>query len=191
VYRFLLAVANTEPHCHRLATQQQLTQRPVTTPRPPSTTPLRHGSTTQLTKYAAPPYYNEATKYYCSQLLHRGSSSLLHQKRLNTTLKRQSTTLPRSTQPQLRRPSLSPVYYTEAAPSYYVAQKYYTDAPVHYTTTYATPSYYTEAKFYTGKVEYYTTTMLPHSTTPKPPSTTQSRSNITQPLCCPSLLHRT
>ncbi|EFX62410.1 hypothetical protein DAPPUDRAFT_336986 [Daphnia pulex] len=32
-----------------------------------------------------------------------------------------------------------PTYCTEAALSYYVEQKYYTDAPVHYTTTYATP----------------------------------------------------
>jgi hypothetical protein len=31
-----------------------------------------------------------------------------------------------------------PTYYTEAALSYYVEQKYYTDLPVHYTTTYAT-----------------------------------------------------
>jgi hypothetical protein len=32
-----------------------------------------------------------------------------------------------------------PTYYIEAAFACYVEQKYYTDAPVHYTMTYATP----------------------------------------------------
>jgi hypothetical protein len=45
-----------------------------------------------------------------------------------------------------------PTYYTKAALSCCVKQKYYTDAPVHYTTTYATPQ--------------------PPSTTPKKPPTT-------------------
>jgi hypothetical protein len=45
-----------------------------------------------------------------------------------------------------------PTYYTEAALSCYVEQKSYTDAPVHYTMTYATPQ--------------------PTSTTPKKPPIT-------------------
>ncbi|EFX87603.1 hypothetical protein DAPPUDRAFT_235381 [Daphnia pulex] len=36
-------------------------------------------------------------------------------------------------------------YNTEAALSCYLEQKYYTDASVYYTTTYATPSYNTAA----------------------------------------------
>ncbi|EFX61142.1 hypothetical protein DAPPUDRAFT_122498, partial [Daphnia pulex] len=39
-------------------------------------------------------------------------------------------------------------YNPEAALSYYVEQKYYTDAPVYYTTTYASPSYNTAAAKY-------------------------------------------
>ncbi|EFX89761.1 hypothetical protein DAPPUDRAFT_94706 [Daphnia pulex] len=57
-----------------------------------------------------------------------------------------------------------PTYCTEATLSHYVEQKYYTDAPVHYTTTYATPkkppttTCYTEAPadVSTKTVEYYT-----------------------------------
>ncbi|EFX89367.1 hypothetical protein DAPPUDRAFT_233205 [Daphnia pulex] len=56
-----------------------------------------------------------------------------------------------------------PTYCTEAALSYYVEQKYYTDAPVHYTTTYATPQppiYYTEApKYYITKAPEFCTSM--------------------------------
>ncbi|EFX83542.1 hypothetical protein DAPPUDRAFT_238569 [Daphnia pulex] len=80
--------------------------------------------------------------------------------RSNTTLKRQSTSLPQSTQPQLRRPSFAVLTcYPKAALSCYVEQKYYTDAPIYYTTTYATPSYNTEApKYYTEEAAYYTTT---------------------------------
>jgi hypothetical protein len=52
-----------------------------------------------------------------------------------------------------------PTYYTEAVLSCYVEQRYYTDAPVHYTTTYATPSYNTAApKYYTEEAANYTTT---------------------------------
>jgi hypothetical protein len=52
-----------------------------------------------------------------------------------------------------------PTCYTKAALSCYVEQKYYTDDPVYYTTTYATPSYNTAApRYYTEEVAYYTTT---------------------------------
>ncbi len=51
-----------------------------------------------------------------------------------------------------------PTYNTEAALSCYVEQKYYTDAPVYYTTTYGTPSYNTEASSTTPKKPPYTTT---------------------------------
>jgi hypothetical protein len=55
-----------------------------------------------------------------------------------------------------------PTYYTEAALLCNVEQKYYTDTPVHYTTTYAAP---------------------------QPPSTTPKKPPITQRML-PSLLHR-
>jgi hypothetical protein len=52
-----------------------------------------------------------------------------------------------------------PTWYTKAALSCYVEQKYYTDAPIYYTTAYATPSYNTAApKYYTEEAAYYTTT---------------------------------
>ncbi|EFX84800.1 hypothetical protein DAPPUDRAFT_314326 [Daphnia pulex] len=65
-----------------------------------------------------------------------------------------------------------PTYNREAALSCYVEQKYYTNAPVrytttyakpqppvYYTTTYATPSYNTAApKYYTEEAACYTTT---------------------------------
>jgi hypothetical protein len=42
--------------------------------------------------------------------------------------------------------------------SYYVEQKYYTNAPVYYTTTNATPRYYTAAsKYYTKEAAYFST----------------------------------
>ncbi|XP_046442118.1 uncharacterized protein LOC124192706 [Daphnia pulex] len=82
-------------------------------------------------------------------------------RRSNAIPKRQSTTLPRSTQPQLRRISI-----TEAALLCYVEQNYYTDAPVYYTTTYATPTYNTAApKYYTEEAAYYTTTYAASFTT--------------------------
>ncbi|EFX83473.1 hypothetical protein DAPPUDRAFT_240108 [Daphnia pulex] len=47
-----------------------------------------------------------------------------------------------------------PTCYTKAALSCYVEQKYFTDAPVHYTTTYAAPSYYTYVpKYYCASKE--------------------------------------
>jgi hypothetical protein len=59
-----------------------------------------------------------------------------------------------------------PTYIPEAALSYYVEQKYYTDAPIYYTTTYATPSYNTAAaKYYTEEVVCYTTTYAAWYTT--------------------------
>jgi hypothetical protein len=55
-----------------------------------------------------------------------------------------------------------PTYYREVTPSYYVKQKYYTDAAVNYTTTYATVatrSHNTEvSKYFTEETAYYTTT---------------------------------
>ncbi len=59
-----------------------------------------------------------------------------------------------------------PTYNPEAALSYYVEQKYYTDAPIYYTTTYATPRYNTAAaKYYTEEVVCYTTTYAAWYTT--------------------------
>jgi hypothetical protein len=56
--------------------------------------------------------------------------------------------------------------HTKAALSCYVELKYYTDAPVYYTTTYATPSYNTAAaKYYTEVAAYYTTTYAAWYTT--------------------------
>jgi hypothetical protein len=59
-----------------------------------------------------------------------------------------------------------PTWYTKAALSCYVEQKYYTDAPIYYTTTYATPSYNTAAaKYYTEEAACYTTTYAAWYTT--------------------------
>jgi hypothetical protein len=48
-----------------------------------------------------------------------------------------------------------PTYYREVTPSYYVKQKYYTDAAVNYTTTYATVA---TRSHNTEETAYYTTT---------------------------------
>jgi hypothetical protein len=108
-----------------------------------------------------------------------------------------------------------PTCYTKAALSCYVEQKYYTNAPVHYTTTYATHATrpqvlhrrscllhdsvcclvnYTEApKYYITKaLEFYTSIcMLILPTTPRPRiTTTLKRSSTTlYNLRCPELLH--
>jgi hypothetical protein len=82
-------------------------------------------------------YYTEAVKYYSAPIY--------------------------TTTTEVAKYYAVPTYYTESALSYYVEQKYNTDALVHYTTTYATPE--------------------PQSTTPKKPPITQQR-------MLPSLLHR-
>jgi hypothetical protein len=203
-------MADTKPQRRRLTTRQQLTQRPVTAPRHPSTTPLRHWSIIPQLKlqrattpkcYSAPSYYTEvllcpellhrsvtlprattpkcysAPSYYtevffCPGLLHPQGTGVLHDYvYLPILLQRWlSTTLFPATTPRLQliTPSKTveyytdapkyysapistttteaakyyavPTYYTEAAPSYYVDQKYHTDAPVCYTTTYAKSS---------------------------------------------------
>jgi hypothetical protein len=80
-------------------------------------------------------------------------------KRSSTTPNRTSITLPRSAQPQLRNKyCVAQTYNTAVAPSYYVELKYYTEAPVYYTTTYTTPRYYDEVpNYYTEEAIYYTT----------------------------------
>jgi hypothetical protein len=150
----------------------------ATTPTPRATPPRHREYYT--TTYGAPSYYTEAPGsqvLLCPQLLTTPmllSTTLFPEtsprlqlitppKRLNTTPKRPRTTLPRCTQPQVHnwggKVLRIPTYYTEAVSSYYVEHKYYTDALVYYTLTYATPSYNTEApKYYTEEAAYYTTT---------------------------------
>jgi hypothetical protein len=81
-----------------------------------------------------------------------------------------------------------PTYYREAALSCYVEQKYYTDAPVHYTTTYAKP----QPPGTTPKKPPITQQrMLPLPTTPRPRITTTLNPSITTlQLRYPELLHR-
>jgi hypothetical protein len=82
----------------------------------------------------------------------------------------------------------APTYYTETALSCYVEQKYYTDAPVHYTTTYAKP----QPPGTTPKKPPITQQrMLPLPTTPRPRITTTLNPSITTlQLRYPELLHR-
>ncbi|XP_046444886.1 uncharacterized protein LOC124194650 [Daphnia pulex] len=77
-------------------------------------------------------------------------------KRLNTIPKRQSSAPIYTTTTEAAKYYAVPTYYTEAALSCYVEQKYYTDAPVYYTTTCSTPSYNTAApKYYTEEDVYF------------------------------------
>jgi hypothetical protein len=124
-----------------------------TTPRLPSITLFSATYCTDFPKYYSVPrcyteaptdvstttveYYTEATKYYSAPIY--------------------------STTTEVAKYYAVPTCYTKAALSCCVEQKYYTDAPVHYNTTYVTPQ-------------------LP-STTPKKPPITQQR-------MLPSLLHR-
>jgi hypothetical protein len=110
-------------------------------------------------------------------------------KRSSTTPNRTSTTLPRSTQPQLRdKYYVAQTYNTAAAPSYYVELKYYTEAPVYYTTTYATPRYYDEAPTTTPKRPHITQPRtLPKFTTLMNPSITLLQATTNLRLC---LLHQ-
>jgi hypothetical protein len=120
-----------------------------------------------------------------SILLHQGLSTTLFPattprlqlitppKRSNTTPKCQTTSLPRSIQPQLRRPNITqsrlttqklllrtklnrnttlmlqfttpqPTQNLATTPRHGVALKYYTEGTAYYTTTYAAIVYYTE-----------------------------------------------
>ncbi|EFX88129.1 hypothetical protein DAPPUDRAFT_234884 [Daphnia pulex] len=87
------------------------------------------------TKYAAPVYYTKAPN-----------------------------TLPRATQhntTEAAKYSVAQTYKTATARSYYVEQKYYTEASVYYTTIYATPRYYDEApNYYTEEATNYQTEAL-------------------------------
>ncbi|EFX84737.1 hypothetical protein DAPPUDRAFT_238611 [Daphnia pulex] len=103
------------------------------------------------TTYAAPSHYTDALNYYTEAPADDSTKTVEYY------TEAACTSLPRSTQPQLRRPI--PICYTKAALSCYVEQQYYTDALIYFTTTYATPSYNTAApKYYTEEAAYYTTT---------------------------------
>jgi hypothetical protein len=107
-----------------------------------------------MTTHAAPSYYTEASKYNSVLTSQLPIAPIF----LNTTLFPAATprlpliTLPKrveyyteaityysapiySTTTEAAKYYAVPTYYTEAALSCYVEQKYYTDAPVHYTTT--------------------------------------------------------
>ncbi|EFX81626.1 hypothetical protein DAPPUDRAFT_241923 [Daphnia pulex] len=60
VFRCLLGMAYTKPQ-RRLTNQKQLTVRPVTAPRPSSTTPLRYWCI--IPQHNCPSYYTDAPKY--------------------------------------------------------------------------------------------------------------------------------
>ncbi|EFX89592.1 hypothetical protein DAPPUDRAFT_310473 [Daphnia pulex] len=94
--------------------------------------------TDALKYYSAPSYYTtEATEddYACCPIL-RGSQ--VPADCCTEAAKYYSAPI-YTTTTEAAKYCAVPTYCTEAALSYYVEQKYYTDAPVHYTTTYATP----------------------------------------------------
>ena len=156
-------------------------QRPVTAPpRHPSTTPLRHWSIIpqlKLPRATTPSRYRSTTrkrtshpttpgpKYYSVSSYYTEASANYSTKTVEyyTESPKYYSAPIYTTTTEAAKYYDVPTYYTEAALSCHVEQKYYTDAPVHYTTTYATP---------------------------QPPSTTPKKPPITQQRMLPSLLHR-
>ncbi|EFX89406.1 hypothetical protein DAPPUDRAFT_233281 [Daphnia pulex] len=156
----------------------------VTAPKSSSTTPLKHRTLIDSTTYAAPIHYTDALKYYsapsyytteateddyaCCPIL-RGSYTQAPNCYTEvpadccTEAAKYYSAPIYTTVTEAAKYCAVPTYCTEAALSYYVEQKYYTDAPVHYTTTYATPQppiYYTEApKYYITKAPEFCTSM--------------------------------
>jgi hypothetical protein len=125
-------MAGMKPQRRRLTARQQHTERPVTTPRLPSTALLSATAPRlQLITSSTVENYTELPKYYYSPSY--------------TTLTEAAMYYVAST------------FYTTAAPSYYAEPKYYTEAPApYYTTTYATLCYYTEAPKCYSAPSYYT-----------------------------------
>jgi hypothetical protein len=126
VCRCLLGMAGMKPQRLRLTARQQHSQRPVTTLRPPSTTP--------------PMFQIVIRKHKLSRV---------------TTQKPRSIILPRAPPPCHWRCTLTyaaPAYYTEA-PKYYSALSYCTEAPV---ITPPTVEKYTEVPKYYSAPSYTT-----------------------------------
>ncbi|EFX83308.1 hypothetical protein DAPPUDRAFT_240061 [Daphnia pulex] len=120
------------------------------------------------TTYAAPSHYTDALKYYSAPTTHTAPSYYTEAPRYYSVLS-YYLHLPKyysvpscytkaladyftetvecyseaAKRPITTKDDAIPTCYTKAALSCYVEQKYFTDAPVHYTTTYAAPSYYT------------------------------------------------
>jgi hypothetical protein len=157
-----------------------LTLPRATTPMPrittlPPATPLRQRNTTRLRMllqllHRGSSYYTEAPATTPRlQLLHRGSSYYTEAPATFSTQtveyyteapKYYSATIYTATTEVVKHYA-APTYYTKTAPSYYVEQKCYTDAPVYYTPTYAKSSNNTEASEHcTEEASYYTTTFV-------------------------------
>ncbi len=92
------------------------------------------------TTYAAPSYYTEASKYYCVHSYYTKASANYSSKTVEyyTGAPKNYSAPIYTTTTDAPKYYAAPTYYTEAAPSTYVEQKYYTDVPGNYTTTYAT-----------------------------------------------------
>jgi hypothetical protein len=177
-----------------------LTSWRITLPRV-TTRPRRRS----MTMHAAPSYYIEAPKYtvfwatYCTDFPKYYSVPSFYTEApadystessadySTEAPANYSTEAPADYSTEASKYYSAPTYYTETALSCYVEQKYYTDAPVHYTTTYAKP----QPPGTTPKKPPITQQrMLPLPTTPRPRITTTLNPSITTlQLRYPELLH--
>ncbi|EFX86279.1 hypothetical protein DAPPUDRAFT_98195 [Daphnia pulex] len=121
-------------------------------PQPPSTTPKKPPITQQPTYCADTPNYFSVPSCYTEAPADNYTKTVEYY----TEAAKYFSTLSYSTRTEAANYYAVLTYNPEAALSYYVEQKYYTDAPIYYTTTYATPSYNTAvAKYYTEEAACY------------------------------------
>ncbi|XP_046442700.1 uncharacterized protein LOC124193087 [Daphnia pulex] len=108
-----------------------------------------------MTAHAAPSDYTEAPNCYTEAPADNSTKTIEYY----TEAAKYYSARRYSTRTEAAKDYAVTTCHTKAALSCYVELKYYTDAPVYYTTTYATPSYNTAAaKYYTEGAAYYTTT---------------------------------
>ncbi len=189
------ATATKEAPRLRITTQRsQHTQHLLTTPRPPSATPPRLKS--YATNYAAPSYITEALEYYTTEYTvpayytevpkyytttnaapayYTEAPAYFNAKAVEYyTEPHKYYSAPKcTTTTEEYKYYVAQTYNTAVAPSYYVELKYYTEAPIYYTTTYATPRYYDKVpNYYTEEATLHNHVHCPQFTTLRNPSIT-------------------